>query len=165
LLAEAMNKSSLMWVDIPDDRAWPVWYAWTGETAYVLNGPGEQHLPWLPAQVGLIVKSKDTGGRLARVNAATEVLGPDHPEYAAAIEALAAKRLNSRPGAEDAWRADCTVTALRPDPTPVDAPGTSPATSEARPAPQSDAATSGWRPFHVKGRANSMRARRARRKG
>lgn len=158
-----MSKSGLLWIDVPGDRAWPAWYAWTGEQAYVLNGPGEQHLPWLPRQVELILKSKDTGGRLLRVRATTDVLRPGEPEYAAAVEALAAKRLNSRPEAEAAWAAECTVTALRVDPEPVEGPGHYPQESFAQPPATSPATTLTWHPFHVKGRANPLRRRRSRR--
>lgn len=164
LLGEAMTKSGIMWIEIPGDRAWPAWYAWNGETAYVLNGPGEQHLPWLPPEVTIILRSKDTWARLLRVKARAEVLNPKLIEYAPAVEALAAKRLNARPDAEAAWQAECTVTALRPDPQPLEAPGSFPDTVDLAPAPTSDAATSGWRPFHVRGRSESMRARRMRRR-
>lgn len=165
LLAEAMNKSGLLWIDIPGDRAWPAWYAWTGETAYVLNGDGEQHLPTsLPATVDLITKSKDTGGRLLRVRAQVEVLTAASAEYDAAVQALAAKRLNSRPDAEREWRESCTITALRPEATPIEGPGAYSSDPGLREAPKNDATTTkDWKPFHIKGRANSIRARRQRR--
>ena len=112
----------------------------------------------------IILRSKDTWARLLRVKARAEVLNPKLIEYAPAVEALAAKRLNARPDAEAAWQAECTVTAIRPDPQPLEAPGSFPDTVDLAPAPTSDATTSGWRPFHVRGRADSMRARRMRRR-
>ena len=100
---------------------------------------------------------QDTWARLLRVKARAEVLNPKLIEYAPAVEALAAKRLNARPDAEAAWQAECTVTALRPDPSRSRPRAASPTPSTLAPAPASDAATSGWRPFHVRGRAESMR--------
>ena len=69
LLAEAATKSGLLWVDVPGDRAWPAWHVWVDGTAYVVSGPGEQVLPELPESVVLVLRSKDTGGRLLRVAA------------------------------------------------------------------------------------------------
>ena len=66
LVGEAMTKSGVIWVEVPGDRAWPVWHAWVAPTAYVVNGPGEQNLPWLPEEVVLVLRSQDTGGRLLR---------------------------------------------------------------------------------------------------
>ena len=76
LFAEAANKSGLMWVQPPDERAWPFWHAWAEETVYAVSGPGEQTLPWLPAEVRLILRSKDTGGRLLTVHATVHEIGP-----------------------------------------------------------------------------------------
>ena len=64
LLAEAATKSGLLWVDVPGDRAWPAWHVWVDGAAYVVSGPGEQALPELPESVVLVLRSKDTGGRL-----------------------------------------------------------------------------------------------------
>jgi hypothetical protein len=68
LFAEAAGKSGLLWIDVPGDRAWPAWHAWADDTVFVVSGPGEQTLPWLPDEVGLILRSKDTGGRLLSVH-------------------------------------------------------------------------------------------------
>ena len=66
LVNEAMTKSGVIWIEIPGDRAWPAWHAWVAPNAYVVNGPGEQHLPWLPEEVVLVLRSQDTGGRPKR---------------------------------------------------------------------------------------------------
>ena len=55
----------------------PAWHVWhddgdergPGPAAYVVSGPGEQSLPWLPDDVELILRSKETGGRLLTVRA------------------------------------------------------------------------------------------------
>ena len=64
LLNEAMSKSGLLWIDVAEDRTWPAWHVWDETTAFVVSGPGEQPLPWLPKEVNLILRSKDTGGRI-----------------------------------------------------------------------------------------------------
>ena len=79
LVGEAMTKSGVIWVEVPGDRAWPVWHAWVAPTAYVVNGPGEQFLPWLPEEVVVVLRSQDSGGRLLRVRARTRVLGDHRP--------------------------------------------------------------------------------------
>ena len=63
----------------------PVWHVWhddgdqrgTGPAAYVVSGPGEQPLPWLPDEVELILRSKDTGGRLLTVHATAREVTPE----------------------------------------------------------------------------------------
>ena len=61
LIHEAASKSGLLWVRLPDGSTHPVWHVWhddgdergTGPAAYVVSGPGEQPLPWLPDEVEL----------------------------------------------------------------------------------------------------------------
>ena len=87
LVGEAMTKSGIIWVEVPGDRAWPVWHAWVAPNAYVVNGPGEQHLPWLPEEVVVVLRSQDTGGRLLRVKARARVLTDAAPEWQTAVAA------------------------------------------------------------------------------
>ena len=54
-----------------------------------MSGPGEQPLPWLPTEVRLILRSKDTGGRLLTVRAHAHVLEPGTPEWERAAAACA----------------------------------------------------------------------------
>ena len=98
LLAEAATKSGLLWVDVPGDRAWPAWHVWVDGAAYVVSGPGEQTLPELPESVVLVLRSKDTGGRLLRVAARAERLRPEDPRWEPATTALKAARLNAPAG-------------------------------------------------------------------
>ena len=72
LLSEAMNKTGVLWVDAEGDRPWPVWHVWDDGAAYVVSGPGEQPLPWLPKDVQLVLKSKDT---------ATSVRSPEESRW------------------------------------------------------------------------------------
>jgi hypothetical protein len=160
LFAEAASKSGLLWVDIPGDRAWPFWHAWANETVYAVSGPGEQTLPWMPDEVVLVARSKDTGGRLLTVHATARTIEPDDEEWPRAAEALKAARLNATDDLESRWAAECTVRAFHPFGTPIEAPGSYATTSGARPVPPSDATTAGWRPWHWRGRPLRRRGNR-----
>ena len=124
LLAEAATKSGLLWVDVPGDRAWPAWHVWVDGTAYVVSGPGEQALPELPESVVLVLRSKDTGGRLLRVAARAERLRPEDARWEPATTALKAARLNAPAGdVVGRWAAEATVTALVPQLPLLEGPG------------------------------------------
>ena len=161
LLAEAGKKSGLLWIDIPGDRAWPAWHAWLDGTAYVVTGPGEQHLPALPADLALTFKSKDTGGRLVTVPAHASVLTPDDESWEAATAALKASRLNSPAGDTVArWAAEATVYALIPSGDALEGPGSySDGSGAAQPVPTT-ATTANWHPWHLKGRPKWRRGTR-----
>ncbi|GAA2158677.1 hypothetical protein [Pedococcus bigeumensis] len=160
LFAEAATKSGLMWVQPPGDRAWPFWHAWADETVYAVSGPGEQSLPWLPGEVLLILRSKDTGGRLLTVQATVQEIDPADEGWDAATEALRAGRLNASDDAVERWARECTVRALRPFGAPVEGPGSYPTTSGAAPVPPSEATTATWRPWHWRGRPRRRRGNR-----
>ena len=48
LVAEAMTKSGVLWIEVAGDRTWPAWHVWGDGRAYVVSGPGEQPLPGCP---------------------------------------------------------------------------------------------------------------------
>jgi hypothetical protein len=154
LFGEAANKSGLMWVQPPGDRAWPY------ETVYAVSGPGEQTLPWLPGEVTLVLRSKDTGGRLLAVRATVEEVRPGDPRWESATEALRAGRLNATDDVVARWAAECTVRAMRPFGAPLEAPGSYSTSSGAAPVPPSEATTSRWRPWHFRGRPRRRRGNR-----
>jgi hypothetical protein len=157
LVNEAMTKSGVIWIEIPGDRAWPAWHAWVAPNAYVVNGPGEQHLPWLPGEVVLVLRSQDTGGRLLRVRARARVLIDTEPEWQTAVTALAAGRLNAVDDVIERWRTECAVTALTPFGNPVEGPGAYADGSGAAPPAPSRATTTTWRPWHLGGRPKRRR--------
>lgn len=160
LVAEAMNKSGILWIEVPGDRAWPAWHAWVDDTAYVVNGLGEQHLPWLPEDVVLVLRSRDTGGRLLRVRARAQVLVPDSPPWVMAVAALRASRLNSVDDVERRWRTQCVVTSLTPAADLVEGPGRyTDASGAAAPSP-TRAITATWHPRHLHGRPSRRRGTR-----
>ncbi|GAB3443714.1 hypothetical protein GCM10027517_22360 [Phycicoccus ginsengisoli] len=157
LFAEAATKSGLLWVQPPDDRAWPFWHAWADDTVYAVSGPGEQTLPWLPSEVVLLLRSKDTGGRLLTVHATCEEVTPDDERWAAATAALVAARLNATDDLLDRWARECTVRAFKPFGPPLEAPGSFGSASGAAPVPPSTATTTHWRPWHLRGRPRRRR--------
>jgi hypothetical protein len=160
LFAEAASKSAVMWVQAPGDRPWPFWHAWADGTVYAVSGPGEQPLPWLPEEADLVLRSKDTGGRLLAVRATVREIGPQDPQWGPATEALKASRLNATDDLEARWRTDCTVRAFRPFGAPLEAPGSYRHTSGAAPAPPTPATTTHWRPWHWRGRPRRRRGNR-----
>ena len=161
LLSEAGKKSGLLWINVPDDRAWPAWHVWLDDTAYVLTGPGEQSLPSLPPDVSLTFKSKTTGGLLVTVPALATVLTPDDERWEAAAAALKASRLNAPAGDTVArWAAEAIVYALTPRGDALEGPdGYSQESGVATPAP-TPATTGLWRPWHYKGRPKWRRGTR-----
>ncbi|MDN5790711.1 MAG: hypothetical protein L0H25_07575 [Micrococcales bacterium] len=159
LLGEAMTKSGLFWIEAPGERARPAWHVWVDGTAYVVNGPGEQTLPWLPREVRIILRSKDTGSRLLTVRARTQILEPGSPAWKTAAEALRARRLNAVDDSLTRWAQSCTITALRPFDVPVESPGSYGADNlRALPA-ETPATTTSWRPWHWRGRGTQRRRR------
>src|SRR5205809_657649 len=73
LIERATRKAGLIWIKVPGDpRAYPAWHHWHDGSAYVLTGGSEQPLSWLVdiRTAGVIVPSKDTGGRLLTCNLA-----------------------------------------------------------------------------------------------
>ncbi len=157
LLGEAMTKSGLFWIEVPGERARPAWHVWVDGTAYVVNGPGEQTLPWMPPEVRIILRSKDSGARLLTVRARTEVLEPRSEAWQVAGDALRASRLNAVDDSLERWASSCTITALRPFDAPVESPGSYGADNlRALPA-ETPATTASWRPWHWRGRGSRRR--------
>ena len=131
LIHEAASKSGLLWVRVPGGGTHPVWHVWhddgdergTGPAAYVVSGPGEQWLPWLPDEVELLLRSKDTGGRLLTIHATAREIRPEDPDWDTAVEVLRPERLNAVGDVARRWRESATIHALTPHGRPVESPG------------------------------------------
>jgi hypothetical protein len=160
LLNQAASKSKIMWVEIPGGTTHPVWYVWhddddprgTGPAAYVVSGPGEQSLPWLPETVHLLFRSKDSGGRLLATNASARELAVGTPEWDAAVTLLSADRLNATTDAATAWAQGCTIHVITPHGRPYQSPGDYPTDNGAERIVSAAGTTTGWRPWHLRGR-------------
>ncbi len=165
LIHEAASKSGLVWVRVPEGGTHPVWHVWhddgdergTGPAAYVVSGPGEQSLPWLPDEVELILRSKDTGGRLLTVHATARELTPEDAGWDAAVDVLRPERLNAVGDTAQRWRQSCTIHVLTPHGRLVEGPGSYTDGSGAAAVRPAAAATSRWRPWHWRGRAGARR--------
>lgn len=160
LLTEAASKSGVIWVEVPAGRAHAVWHEWQDGAFHVVSGPGEQHLPWLPDEVTVALRSKDTGARLLRVHARVERLDPGTPDYDATAELLRGGRLNATGDVLARWAADCTIHRLRPYGSPTDS-FDAPTGDPERSAPPGGAGTTAtWRPWHLRGRPQRRRRQR-----
>ena len=131
--------------------------AGTGPAAYVVSGPGEQALPWLPDDVELVLRSKDTGGRLLTVHATAREVTPEDEGWDAAVELLRPERLNAVGDVAARWAQSCTIHVLTPHGRPVEQPGDYADDSGAAPVRPAAGATARWRPWHWRGRAGARR--------
>jgi len=169
LISEAASKSGLLWVRLPDGSTHPVWHVWhddgddrgTGPAAYVVSGPGEQPLPWLPDEVELILRSKDTGGRLITVHATAREITPEDAGWDPAVDVLRPERLNAVGDTAERWRHSCTIHVLTPHGRLIEGPGSYTDGSGVAPVRPTATATIGWRPWHWGGRAGARRNTRA----
>ena len=167
LLDEAMTKSGVLWISVPGGGDHGVWYVWhddgdprgSGPAAYVVSGVGEQSLPWLPPEVELILRSKDTGGRLLRIHARVLELTPEHAGWDEAVEILRPARLNAVGDVAETWRQGCTIHVLTPSGRAIEGPGAYAGESGAAPVAPAASATTTWRPWHLRGRAGARRNR------
>ena len=159
LLTEALAKSSVCWIDGGDGpRA--AWFVTLGGAVLVVTGPGEQNLPALGEEARILLRSKDSGGRLLEVRARVRELYPQDPAWADAAAALAAERLNATDDLVARWAASGTIYQLRPFALPLQSPGEYAAGSGSEVIEPGRGTTDGWRPFHVRGRAQARRNRR-----
>jgi hypothetical protein len=160
LVAEAAKKSDLLWVDTGTPPARPVWHVWRDDAVWVVTGGLEQPDPGLVdgATVRLVLRSRDTWSRLLSVDATVSRVDTSAAGWDEAATALHAKRLNSPDGdaALDRWRRESTVWRLTPAPELVEAPGAMSDHAHRAVAPETPAASSTRRPFHL-GRATRVR--------
>ncbi len=144
LVAEAMRKAALAWLEVPGERPMAAWIIWHEDALYVVHGGGEQPLPGL-ADATLVPGDRplrrqrraDRGlaGRVSRVE-------PGSEEWATVVPLLLGKRLNlpEPNSAEERWASGSTVSRLAPDGPPdaalpdgslAEPPALSPATTQA----------------------------------
>lgn len=165
LLAEAANKSDILWISIPGGGTHAVWFVWhddgdprsPGPAAYVISGPGEQHLPWLPEEVTLIFRSKDSGGRLLTVPAAAQEVEVGSAQWDDAVAVLRPERLNATGDVEKRWRESATIHLLMPFGRPSEQPGTYAADAGSQQVRPGVGTTATWRPWHWRGRPQRRR--------
>jgi hypothetical protein len=167
LMHEAANRSGMLWIRIPGGRAHPVWHVWhddgdargAGSSVYVVSGAGEQYLPRLPREVELVLRSKDSGGRLLTVRASARELDPGSAGWAAAVAVLRPERLNATGDVTTRWREECAIHVITPHGRLVEGPGRYDEGSGAEPVRPAAEATAARRPWHWRGRARARRNR------
>ena len=118
LVEEACKRSGLLWVRVGGSRPRALWHAWAEGAAWVVVGGGEQEHPGLEeaGTVGVLVRSKDKGGRLVAWEARVVPVAPDDERWEPGVTALLAARLNA-PDGEDArtrWAEVAVVLMLEP---------------------------------------------------
>ncbi len=160
LLAEAASKSGVMWVEVPGKGSHAVWFVWhddedprgAGPAAYVVSGIGEQTLPHLPADVGVVFRSKDSGARLLALSATARELDPASPEWERAAELLRAERLNATGDVVARWREGATIHVITPHGRPDEFPGSYAVDAGRVTVTPARGTTARWRPWHWRGR-------------
>ena len=165
LIHEAASKSGLIWIRVPGAGTHPVWHVWhddgdergTGPAAYVVSGAGEQSLPWLPEEVELVLRSKDSGGLLLTVHASAQELTPADDGWDAAVAVLRPERLNAVGDTASRWARGCTIHVITPHGRLVEGPGAYSSDSGAAPVRPAAGTTARWRPWHWRGRAGARR--------
>jgi hypothetical protein len=169
LVAEACNKSNALWVrPIDSMRYHLVWHAWRSPVIYLVHGAEEQTLPPLKDRVEVVVRSKDSGARLVAFAARADALPSSDPEWQVAADALSAARLNTTVSdpRHDRWASEVLITRLTPVQLVSVGAGDDNSGSGALSPPGSPATTVGeHQPWHVRGRARTLRAQRQRRRG
>jgi hypothetical protein len=120
--ARALKKGTILWLTVPQpdgrEHSQAVWFVFTDDKLYVVNGPGEQQVPNLDAadRVWVTVRSKDDRSQVSRLPATVRALAPDDPQFEKAGRAGLGRRLNLSDGdaALERWRQTCVMYELAP---------------------------------------------------
>lgn len=161
LVAEACQRSPVMWVGGRGTRAQPVWSTWHDGAVVLVVGGEEQPDP-VPAgstDVRVAVRSKAAQWRLVTFVASVEVLEPRSEGWTAAAEALRTDRLNAHDPDTllDRWASGSRLLRLVPAAEVLEEPGRyDDASGAAVPAP-TPAVTVRRKPFHLGGRPRRRR--------
>lgn len=126
LTAELGKKAGVCWLRY-DGRDHAVWHVWLEEALYVLSGGEEQPLPGIEDldRVEVVMRSKDSGGRLLRWVGEVSAVRPDDESWEPVTAALVGGRLNlpDLATAADGWAAGSRVTRVVPTGEVPEAPG------------------------------------------
>ena len=170
VIEDVTKKSGLIWLTI-DDHPHPqaVWHVWLDGAVYVVYGGSEQPLPGIGAARRVLVttRTKGTGVRALTWVATPQVLDPGTPEWAKAVPALHAKRLNAPDGEHQParWAWESRIVRLTPTGEIVERPGAMPSGSGAAPPRPTPATTRGALPFVIgRGTGRGGPPRRGRRR-
>jgi hypothetical protein len=117
LVAELARRTGVCWIRVAD-RTHPVWHAWSNGGLCVVGGGLEQPLPDLVDgdRVEILMRSKDTGGRLVTWVGRVSVVRAGDELWEPATAALVARRNNLRDPvtAADDWARHSLVLRIQP---------------------------------------------------
>lgn len=126
LVAELSKKTGVSWLR-HDGRTHAVWHVWHDDSLCLVSGGTEQPLPDLDdgERVEVVMRSKDTGGRLVTWVGTVSVVRPGQPEWEPVTAALVSGRLNAPDLASTAqgWAATSVVRRVVPTGEVVESPG------------------------------------------
>lgn len=126
LVAELGKKTGVCWLRY-DGREHPVWHVWLDDALHVVCGGDEQPLPGIEDvdTVEVVMRSKESGGRLVTWVGGVRVLGPDDEAWDAVTTALVAGRLNldDLTTAAARWAERSLVLRIEPTGDVVERPG------------------------------------------
>jgi hypothetical protein len=154
LVAEAIKKAGIAWVNVPGGPALGLWVMPLEGSLILVCGPGEQAAPGLAEASRASVRLRgDTGGLIVIVEALVERLVPGTEAWTEIAPQLAGKRLNASGTAEELiarWaETDCAVVRLTPADEPAIASPDLPADSAAAPPRETPARVETRRPFKL----------------
>jgi hypothetical protein len=91
LVAEAMKKAAVAWLEVDGHDPYAVWCAWAEGGLTVVSGPGEQPAPGLAdAERAVVIARGDHGGAIVAWRAAVSRVDPASAEWSELVPALAA---------------------------------------------------------------------------
>lgn len=125
LATELARVTGVSWVRA-GGRSWLVWHAWSDGALCLVSGGAEQPLPEISdgAQVEVVMRSKDTGGRLLTWTGTASVVRPGGEAWERTTAALVERRHNlPDPGAAaEVWARDSVVRRVVPVAGPAQLP-------------------------------------------
>ena len=132
LTEELGKKTGVCWLRY-DGAEHPAWHVWLDGALCLVAGGPEQPLPGLAdvAQVQVVMRSKENGGRLLAWVAAVHVVPPGDADWEPVTAALVAGRLNldDLGAAAEQWARESVVVRLVPTGQLDEAPGSLPQTA------------------------------------
>lgn len=126
LIVELAKKTGVSWIR-HEGRAHAVWHVWHDGALCVVSGGDEQPLPDLEdgARVEVVLRSKDSGGRLITWAGTASVVPPGSEHWDAVTAALVPGRLNTPDlsTTADGWADTSVVRRIVPTGEVLESPG------------------------------------------
>jgi hypothetical protein len=155
LIAELGKKTGVCWLRYADPesieggapRTRAAWHVWYDDALYVVAGGGEQPLPGIAdaERVEVIMRSKESGGRLVTWVGRPSVVTPEDGSWDDVTSALVSDRLNlaDLSTAKQGWAQGSDVVRVEPTGELLEEPGSLGDDDHAAPPPGTEATTRG----------------------